>query len=523
MRRSATALTGALALVVSSAVGAAAGPITAGPPVQVSPTGSPFPGAGPTGAPCNGVPGSAQTGTNFPGTEVEPWVSVNPRLKANLIGGWQQDRWSNGGANANLAAYSLDGGRNWRLSALQPRHARCTGGTAANKGDYERATDPWTSISPNGTAYFMSLALDIAQDANHAMLVSRSTDGGRTWGPTTELRRDTSPNILNDKNSLTADRFDSRFAYAIWDRLEIPDAQAAAAAKTTDGRAFLGRRFNSLRSAGPGAPTEFRGPTWFARTTDGGRTWRRARPIFDPGAGNQTIGNQIVQAGDRTLVNGFDLIFDADQQVSDFNIAAQRSTDRGASWGRPVIVDRHRFAGVTDPTTGAPVRTGDILPSIAADPRPGSKTVYMVWQDARATGGARDQIALAKSTDGGRTWRTLSYGINKVTSTQAFTAAIAVLPDGTVGVLHYDFRNDNAAAPLTTSTLLLHSHDGGRTFSETKIGADFDMSGAAAAGGFFVGDYIGLGTSPGRFHPFYGVATGTPAAPAGNIYATTAR
>jgi Neuraminidase (sialidase) len=304
---------------------------------------------------------------------------------------------------------------------------------------------------------------------------------------------------------MTADRFDSRYAYAIWDRLEFPNEQAAKEA----GEHAIG----------------YRGPTWFARTTDGGATWEPAREIYDPGEVNQTIGNQIVQTGDRTLVNGFNLIysFQNSHKVRGMNVAVQRSSDHGATWSAPTFVDKLEARGITDPTTGAPVRTGDIIPSIAADPRPGSSTLYMVWQDARSTGGARDQIAFARSTDGGRTWKTLSYAINKVHSTQAFTAAVSVLPDGTIGVMHYDLRHDDAGAPLVTSTWLLTSTDGGETWQEQQVGADFDQTGAAVARGYFLGDYMGLGVSPGAFHPFFARATGTPAAPNSDIYATTAR
>jgi len=63
-------------------------------------------------------------------------------------------------------------------------------------------------------------------------------------------------------------------AYAIWDRLEFPNENAAGQA----GEHAIG----------------FRGPTWFARTTNGGASWEPARQIFDPGQVNQTIGNQIV-------------------------------------------------------------------------------------------------------------------------------------------------------------------------------------------------------------------------------------
>jgi len=45
---------------------------------------------------------AGQPGTNYVNAEVEPYVAVNPTTvgtsKVNVIGVWQQDRWSNGGA-----------------------------------------------------------------------------------------------------------------------------------------------------------------------------------------------------------------------------------------------------------------------------------------------------------------------------------------------------------------------------------------------------------------------------------------
>jgi len=37
-------------------------------------------------------------GTNFVNSEVEPFVAVNPANPSNIVGVFQQDRWSNGGA-----------------------------------------------------------------------------------------------------------------------------------------------------------------------------------------------------------------------------------------------------------------------------------------------------------------------------------------------------------------------------------------------------------------------------------------
>src|SRR5438552_16311054 len=42
---------------------------------------------------------SGQVGTMTVNAELEPWVAVNPTDPSNIIGVYQQDRWSNGGAH----------------------------------------------------------------------------------------------------------------------------------------------------------------------------------------------------------------------------------------------------------------------------------------------------------------------------------------------------------------------------------------------------------------------------------------
>jgi hypothetical protein len=120
---------------------------------------------------------------------------------------WQQDRWSNGGANGVFGGVSFSGGASWAPTSAT--FTRCSGGTAANNGDYQRATDPWVTFSPDGVGYFMSFSFN-STDGVHEMAVARSTDGGATWGAPVTLRKELTDTILNDKNSMTADPGDSR-------------------------------------------------------------------------------------------------------------------------------------------------------------------------------------------------------------------------------------------------------------------------------------------------------------------------
>src|ERR671918_538137 len=130
---------------------AAATNFTADPLVQVSGT-SPF-----AGCIADDVPG--QSGEVFMDSEVEPWIDVNPTdqdgdgsVEDNIVGMWQQDRWSNGGARGHVAGVSFDGGSSWTQVVI-PKVTVCSGGTAENFGDYQRTTDPWVSFGPNGTLH----------------------------------------------------------------------------------------------------------------------------------------------------------------------------------------------------------------------------------------------------------------------------------------------------------------------------------------------------------------------------------
>lgn len=418
---------------------------------------------------CNGAP---QTGRNFPNAEVEPYVSVNPRNAAHVVGVWQQDRWSNGGANGLLTGVSRDGGKTWTRTFAH--FSRCAGGNKANGGDYERASDPWVSFARNGTVHQISLSFDDS-DGNQAVLASRSTDGGSTWSEPFTIARDTSLDVALDKETITADPRHSRFVYAVWDRLV------------------------GLSSTNP---KDFFGPAWFSRSTNGGATWEPARIIFDPGPDAQTISNEIVVLPNGTLVNMFTLVLQAaSAQVSPLFVAVMRSEDRGLTWSKPLIVNSLGTIGITDPKTGQPVRTGDIVPQMAVDPESGALNI--VWQDARFSGGKRDGIAFSRSLDGGLTW-SAPVQVNKATNVQAFTASVNVTDDGVIGVTYYDFRKDTAdPATLLTTYFLARSRDGGRTWDETRVAGPFDMLTAPFARGFFVGDYEALGTTGESLLPFF--------------------
>jgi len=422
---------------------------------------------------CNGAP---QSGTVYSGSAVEPFLAIDPTDPAHLIGVWQQDRWSNRGANALVAGVSRDGGRTWTRNSAHFSH--CSGGSIANGGDYERTSDPWVTFSPDGTAYHTSVSFNTSDGgAGNAILVSRTTDGGLTWDEPIALARNQSTDVEVDKESITADPVDARLVYAVWDRLEGLDNPN---------------------------PASIRGPTWFARFFNG--AWEPARPIYDPGADAQTIANQIAVLPDGTLVNAFLQIDSLSSQLQK-RVAVVRSTDKGVSWSGPIFIERSLTVGVTDPKNGRPVRSGAIIPGIAADPSSGK--LYVVWQDSRFSSGLRDAIAMSTSIDGGRTWST-PIRVSQSSDVAAFTPAVAVSASGRVAVTYYDFRPDNPGNPnsLLTSYWLVTSEDAGANWEEIAVAEGFDLRTApVAAEGYFVGDYEGLASDGSSFIPFFSAAS----------------
>jgi hypothetical protein len=404
-----------------------------------------------------GCAGPRQTGTNHRNQSVEPSIASDPRNSQHIIGAWQQGRWSDAGANEIVTGVSNDGGASWTRTTAPFAH--CEGGNRSNGGDFERVTDPWVTISPAGVAYESAITFDVST-GHQAMVVSRSRDGGSTWSSAVPLTKDNSFDVILDKDSITADPGRPSDAYAVWDRL-----------------------------SGLSNPTNktFRGPTYFSRTTNGGLSWEVARVIYDPGAAAQTFGNQIAVLPNGDLVDMFTLFPDAGPRM---DVAVIRSTDEGRTWSTPTIINSLQSVPVTDPKTGTQLRTGDIVPAVGVDSKSG--TLFVTWQDARFGHGTVDGIVLSRSGDGGRTWSPPTQ-VNSVHSVQAFTPAINVNSDGTVGLLYSDFRNDTTnPGVLFTNYWLARSGNGGRTWSEKQVGGTFDF---LKAPDLFLGDYMSLSAS----------------------------
>ena len=493
---------------------ASAATLTASAPVQVPDK--------PLGSACSALVAqqTAAGSVNYGGSEVEPYVAVDPADPTHLVGSFQQDRWNDGGSNGLTNVVSHDGGASWQLAAVQPAFSRCAGAAPGSPGYFMRATDPWVSFSADGkVVYSISDSFDAGGSAfggASSIIISRSLDGGNTWQQPVTARLDRSTTVLNDKESVTADPFDAKRAYAVWDQLVSPQTNA-------NPDAFL----HSIA---------YRGPSYFSATTDQGATWSNGRIIFDPGQNDQTIGNQIVvpTAGPAkgVLIDGFDLITNKGGKClfthggqhcagnSTSTAAIVRSADGGKTWSSPIGIDVQQVAPVT--IAGHAVRSSDELPEFATNPVTGA--LYAVWQDGRFANGT-SKIAFAQSTDGGLTWSPTIRIDQSPGATPAFVPQIHVSSDGTVALTYYDLQNATTAQPGLTDAFIANCSSatsdcstasawaaGGQTRLTTT--GSFDYTTAPDAGGYFLGDYTGLTHRGTAFTPFYGMSK--PIATAGN-------
>lgn len=392
----------------------------------------------------------------FTGGNGEHKASVEPDTFAfgnTIVVAAQVGRFFAGGSTDIGYATSTDGGASWIQGTLP--------GITSGGGTYERVSDSTVAYDAAHGVWLISSLPVTASLMIPAVLVSRSTDGGATFGnPITIASGSTS----YDKNWTVCDNHPASPYYGHCYTQFDDHADK-----------------NRLK---------------MSTSTDGGLTWG---PALD--TGNKTTGfagQPLVQP------NGTVIVVAANSATT--QLLAWRSLDGGASWTSTI-----QAAAINDHPPAGNLRA-EPLPSAEID---AAGTVYVTWQDCRFRAKcSSNDLVWSTSTDGKKWTKPVRVPIDAVTSGfDHFIPGLGVDPatagaTAKLGLTYYFYRNAACGTSCQLEVGYLQSADGGSTWSTpTDVAGPFSVSLCPdTSHGRMVGDYISTSWIGGRAFGAFAVA-----------------
>ena len=401
-------------------------------------------------------------------TEVEPDTFA---FGNTVVSAFQVGRVFNGGAADIGFATSNDGGDTFTSGFLPGITTVST-----PPGPYIRASDATVAYDLKHKVWLIS-ELGLFPGGNTSevdVLVSRSTNGGRTWSAPFVVAKG---NL--DKNWTTCD--------------------------DTPASPFFGHCY-----------TEFDNPAdgdriLMSTSTDGGLTWGPALETANKDFG--IAGQPLVQPNGTVIVPIVGFTISVNQP---FNQKSFISTNGGASWSATVIISR-------DPIhVPQGIRATIPLPSAEMD---ASGKVYNVWQDCRFEKGCFvNDLVLSTSTDGLH-WTTPTLvpidpigshfdhfvpglAVDRTTSGSSAHLALAFYFYGFPGFSTGNCQTNDCVLRVGFIT----STNGGQSWSNKEVLTPpmFLQWLALTTQGYMVGDYISTSIISGKNHVFPAFAVATP-------------
>jgi hypothetical protein len=376
--------------------------------------------------------------------QAEPHIARSTSNPNFLVATFQEGRFRGAGAVDCGYSISIDGGLSWSR-ALIPNLTQAAG------GPYFRATDPVAGVDLNGNVYLNTEAATDSNFNNGVILVSRSSDGGQTFGAPAVVYQPPNNTVFPDKPWMAINTF--------------------------SGTATVGRivstftLFSNINQDG--------GSIQRAYSDDGGVTWSAATSINSSTTNAQGSQPVFLPNGNLAIIYW---LFGARAQPD--RLEAVISTDGGATFGTPRLITTALQYNERS------IRTGSFLPSAAADRSSGN--LYVVYQTLLA---GNPKIAFTKSTDGGNTWSSPIAISDNPARSGVFNPAVGVSADGQIlTVVFYDHR----ANPGSNTLVDLYSGqslDGGGTWQPnirvTSVSTNASLAPLTGTG-YMLGDYLGV-------------------------------
>ena len=388
-------------------------------------------------------------------TQVEPDTFA---FGSTIVSVQQTGRFFDGGSSNICWSRSTDNGATWTSGCL-PGITKF----ASPAGPYDRVSDPAVAYDARHNVWMIStLAISEAGGVHGAaVLTSRSTDGGLTWGNpvTTVTGSDLDKNWIVCDNTHTSPYYGN--CYTQWDDHALS---------------------NKL---------------YMSTSSDGGLTWGGKKATQGSYRG---LGGQPVVLNNGTVCVPY--------WTGGTQIGAFRSTNGGGSWSSAVLV-----MNLTNHTVAGSLRTS-ALPSAEVD---GSGKVYVVVQDASFRSGASSNDIVMSTSTNCSTWTAkvripidatnsgVDHFIPGIAVDRATSGASAKL---TVTYYYYPVANcTSATCALRVGSI--SSTNGGTSWSAAvEIAGPMTLSWLPnTSQGRMVGDYISTSYgSDGLAHGVFAVA-----------------
>lgn len=370
----------------------------------------------------------AKASEDFPQIVVHP---IDPQILSVI---YLQD-----GTRAAVGAASADGGASWWRAPILDASA-CSGGPAGRK----RLLNPLLGSGADATVYYGNSSGHVVA---HAAL-----DAAGEWGsgvsPGQESDEDGSENL-----NLLGDATVPGKVTAFWTHFDYPLPPPYPVPQTTE-----------LRTAVSG---------------DRGQTFSTPQTVVTSPPGRLIVNSRLARSSDGAMLACYDSVFIPDfvnnftLERTTFDLHCIRSLD-GQQWSAPAAAGTSIFLPLLDPEAqGIPGVDQPIAYSAKFDLATGPQGLAaLVHADLDENG--HGLLRLAQSADGGASWSEPVTVISREAA--VFEPAVAIGPDGTLGLFWYDWsRDETGDAPLSTDAWFAYSADRGASWEIIHLAGPFDL------------------------------------------------